>query len=79
MPSPDNLARRWFEDVWNKKDASAIVALSSPDMKAFGADGIVRSRESFAEFHGLMLGAVPDLRVTIDQSVRGLVAVVARE
>jgi steroid delta-isomerase-like uncharacterized protein len=71
MPSPVNLARQWFEEVWNKKDASAIVALSAPDMKAFGADGVVRTRESFAEFHRLMLGAVPDLRATIDQSVQG--------
>lgn len=71
MPSPDNLARRWFEEVWNKKDASAIVALSTPDMKSFGADGVIRNRESFAEFHRLMLAAVPDLHVTIDQSVEG--------
>lgn len=70
MPSLDNLARRWFEEVWNKKDASAIVSLSTPDMKAFGADGVVRTRESFAEFHRLLLGAMPDLHVTCDQSLQ---------
>ena len=70
MPTADNLAQLWFEEVWNKKDASAIVALSTPDMKAFGADGVIRTREGFAEFHRLLLGAVPDLHVTCDQSLQ---------
>jgi steroid delta-isomerase-like uncharacterized protein len=71
MTGRDNLACQWFERVWNKNDVSAIAALTTPDMKAHGADGITRTPVTFAEFQRAMRSAMPDLQVEVRHSVEG--------
>jgi hypothetical protein len=38
MTAHDNLACQWFERVWNQNDVAAMAVLTTPDVKAHGAD-----------------------------------------
>jgi steroid delta-isomerase-like uncharacterized protein len=71
MPAKENLACQWFEHVWNRNDLSAIKAFTTPDLKAHGADGIVRTQESFADFQRSIKSALPDLKVEVKHCVEG--------
>jgi len=71
MMSHDNPACQWFERVWNGNDLSAIAALGTRDMKAHGADGVLRTPEMFAEFQREMRSAIPDVHVDVRHCVRG--------
>jgi len=51
MGPRENVACRWFAEVWNRKDADAIHRLGTPDMIAHGPDGSHRSPADFAAFH----------------------------
>lgn len=67
----DNLGCRWFEEVWNRRNPDAIDQLTTPDVRAHGADGQTRGQAEFHEFHRLLMTAVPDLHVRIDRCVDG--------
>jgi steroid delta-isomerase-like uncharacterized protein len=70
MRSPDNLSVHWFEQVWNKGDASAMDRFGRRDnFKAHGADGVTRSLDDFKQFHALMMAAMPDIRLKVTHSV----------
>jgi steroid delta-isomerase-like uncharacterized protein len=71
MMSHDNPACQWFERVWNGNDLAAIAALGTADMKAHGADGVLRTPEMFAEFQRAMRSAIPDVHVDVRHCVRG--------
>jgi steroid delta-isomerase-like uncharacterized protein len=71
MPHHENIACRWFERVWNNNEAGAISELGTPDMKAHGADGVLRTPEMFAEFQRAMQGAMPDVHVEVRHCVQG--------
>jgi steroid delta-isomerase-like uncharacterized protein len=71
MSSRDNLACRWFERVWNDRQVDAIAEIGAPDMKAYGADGVVRDPKAFAAFQRTMVAAIPDLHVDIRHCVQG--------
>lgn len=72
-PSPSDVARAWFEQVWNQRDDSAIDRMLSADA---GIDSlhfedmtVLRGPEQFKPFHKAMLSAIPDLRVTISKII----------
>ena len=71
MTSHDNPACQWFERVWNHNDLAAIAALGTPDMKAHGADGVLRTPEMFADFQRVIRGALPDVHVDVRHCVGG--------
>jgi steroid delta-isomerase-like uncharacterized protein len=71
MTSHDNPACQWFERVWNQNDLAAIAALGTPDMKAHGADGVLRTPEMFADFQRALRGALPDVHVDVRHCVGG--------
>jgi steroid delta-isomerase-like uncharacterized protein len=71
MTSRENVACRWFEQVWNQRDAGAIHRLGTPDMAAHGPDGVTRSPAAFAEFHNALTAAIPDLRVEVKHCAEG--------
>ena len=58
------LVRRWFEEVWNQKDASAIDRMFDPEGKSHGvpADVVLTGLEQFKEFHRTYVGAFPDMQ-----------------
>ena len=58
------LARRWFEEVWNQKSEAAIDAMYHPQGRAYGLpDGgsVLVGPEEFKKFHRAQVGAFPDL------------------
>lgn len=66
------LARRWFEEVWNQRSESAIDAMFSPTGKAHGfpdADSVLSGPEAFKAIHRNFCGAFPDLQITIHDVV----------
>ena len=67
--SNKQLARRWFEEVWNHRDAAAIQRMASADcvVHGLGDQGEdVIGLDGFRFFHQKFLGAFNDLRVTIE-------------
>jgi len=71
MLSGKQIARRWFEDVWNKRDANAI-------SRFFPNDGIAHGLPpghdligpaAFQPFHAAFLEGFADLRIVIDDLI----------
>jgi steroid delta-isomerase-like uncharacterized protein len=66
------LARRWFEQVWNRKIETAIDEMFSPQGKAYGfpePDSVMTGPAEFKKLHRDFCGAFPDLHVTLDDVV----------
>lgn len=58
------LARRWFEEVWNEKTEAAIDEMYHPEGRAYGlpdAQSVLVGPEEFKKFHRNQVGAFPDL------------------
>ena len=71
--SPSDVAREWFQKVWNERDESAIDRLLSPETGIgslhFEDMTVLRGPEQFKPFHKAMLSAIPDLHVTINKVI----------
>jgi steroid delta-isomerase-like uncharacterized protein len=66
------LARRWFEEVWNQRNESAIEAMLTPGCRAHGlggSDAALIGPEGFKTFHRSFCQAFPDLRVTVHDTI----------
>jgi steroid delta-isomerase-like uncharacterized protein len=62
------LARRWFEEVWNQRDAQAIQRMFATDGIAHGlgaAGQDLIGPNGFRPFHDAFLGGFADLRITV--------------
>jgi len=73
------VARRWFEEMWNQGRAELISELLAPDAPTYdiGAPGEVRrGPEGFRPVYEKLRGAFPDIRFTIEEIIgeRDLVA-----
>lgn len=68
---PDNaqLARRWFDEVWNQRKDATLLELLDPKIqgKMEGLD--VTSREDFIEARKALLDGLPDLAVAVEDVV----------
>jgi steroid delta-isomerase-like uncharacterized protein len=64
--SPKAVALRWFQEVWQKRNADAIVAMLAADAKGHleGGQEIVGPDE-FVMFHRELLAAMPDLKLEV--------------
>ena len=71
MGPKENVACRWFAEVWNKKDAGAIHRLGTADMIDHGPEGSHRSPAEFAVFHNALTSALPDLHVDVKHCIEG--------
>jgi len=70
--SNKHLVRRWFEDVWNRRDASAIPLLLAADGVAhgLGANGEdLVGPEGFLPFHTAFTSAFADLQMVLDDLI----------
>jgi predicted ester cyclase len=70
--SNKQLAFRWFDEVWNKKNTAAIDSMMAPNSKCWGfpqADSCVIGVEAFKEVHRNFVAAFPDLRVTLEDII----------
>lgn len=62
------LARRWFEEVWNKRNEKAIDELASADTIACHEWGEVKGLESFRSMRVEFLSAMPDLQFIVEDT-----------
>jgi ketosteroid isomerase-like protein len=63
-PTPKEVINRWFEQVWNRRDKSAIVAMMAGDAVAHLAGGAQACGiAQFSHFQDIFLAAFPDLSV----------------
>jgi len=66
------LARRWFDEVWNRRDASAIGRMFAQNgvSHGLGANGQdLIGPAGFLPFHQAFLGGFSDLRITLDDVI----------
>ncbi len=66
------LAREWFEQVWNQKDESAIDRLFHGEGKAHGfpdPDSALIGPKDFKAVHRDFCGAFPDIHIEIEDIV----------
>lgn len=66
------LVRRWFDEVWNKGQEASIDKLFPPNGVAYGlgdTDTAVRGPEGIKPFVRNLRGALPDLRISIEDIV----------
>ena len=67
--SPREVAVSWFEQVWNRGDASAIERLMAPDAKFYGLGPEAMSRSDFKAMYDSFRSAFPDIRIEVVRSV----------
>jgi predicted ester cyclase len=65
------LARRWFEEVWNKQRREAIGEMLLPDAIIHEGADIVRGPEGFYPFFDRMQSAFSDIHITVEDDVQG--------
>jgi steroid delta-isomerase-like uncharacterized protein len=63
------LARRWFEEVWNKKRDETVTELLDPKIVGYMEGVDVRSPDDFLKARAGLLDGFPDLQVTVDDVV----------
>src|SRR5277367_2805900 len=67
-----NLARQWFEEVWNKQREDAITEMFEVGGKAHGLpepDSVIVGPEEFKKFHRGMVQAFPDIHIHLDDLI----------
>lgn len=64
-------ACHWYERVWNQNDLDAIAEMTTPDLKAHGADGVTRDATMFAEFQRAIRAAIPDVHLDVVHCAQG--------
>ncbi|MGD9588143.1 MAG: ester cyclase [Pyrinomonadaceae bacterium] len=69
MSQGTTLLHRWFEEVWNKKRASAIHEMMSEETVIHGLTGPggppVKGSSEFEQFHSTFVNAFPDMHVDV--------------
>ena len=63
------LATRWFEDNWNRRRDGVIDELLAPEAVGHMERGDVHGRDEFRAARAALLGAFPDLRLTIEDTL----------
>jgi steroid delta-isomerase-like uncharacterized protein len=77
----EQLIRRWFDEVWNRKTESAIDEMLTEDCVAYGLpdpDAVVRGPDEFKQFHRGFCGAFPDLQIGVEDVIASGDRVAAR-
>lgn len=71
MSIEDNkaLARRGFEEVFNKKNVAVLDELTVADFTFHSASRTIQGREAFKQFLTMFLTAFPDLSLTIEDLI----------
>jgi steroid delta-isomerase-like uncharacterized protein len=67
-----NLAKRWFEEVWNQGRESSIDELFHPQGKVYGfpeSNSILIGPEGFKTIHRVFRNAFRDLHIDLDDLV----------
>jgi steroid delta-isomerase-like uncharacterized protein len=65
-PDARELARRWFEEVWNARREHLIDELMAPDAYGHVEGGEYQGPDGFRQMQGMFLSALPDVRIEIE-------------
>jgi steroid delta-isomerase-like uncharacterized protein len=63
------IARRWFDDNWNRRREAVIGELLAPSAVGHMEGGDVRGAEEFKAVRAALLGAFPDMRLVVEDIV----------
>ena len=63
------LATRWFEDNWNRRRDDVVDELLAAEAVGHMEGGDVCGRDEFRAVRAALLGAIPDLRLTIEDTL----------
>ena len=63
------LARRWFDDVWNKRREATITEILHPDAVGHLEGLVTRGVTEFRSARAFLIGAFPDFHITVDGTV----------
>lgn len=66
---PKEIGKRWFEEVWNQRKASLVHEILAPGAKGHMEGAEVVGAGGFVEFHEAILSAMPDLRITVRDTI----------
>ena len=69
---PQEIVRRYFEEIWDRGDLDIVDQLFSPDFVRHGPaleGGDVRGPEGLKQLVRLYRGSFPDLKVPIDEQI----------
>ncbi|HEY0156642.1 MAG TPA: ester cyclase [Thermoanaerobaculia bacterium] len=65
-PDARELGRRWFEEVWNRRNDGAIDELMAPDSYGHVEGGEYRGPAGFREMQAMFLAALPDVHIEVE-------------
>jgi steroid delta-isomerase-like uncharacterized protein len=64
------VVRRWFEELWNQRNPEVLKDLLDPAATGETEGGRISGHQEFiSKLHAPLIGAFPDLRVTLDDIV----------
>jgi len=63
------LARRWFEEVWNQRKDATVRELLAPEAPGHMEGLEIVGPEQFLSARSALLDAFPDIRVTVEATV----------
>jgi steroid delta-isomerase-like uncharacterized protein len=66
QPTNSQLARKWFDEVWNQRKESTVHELLHPDIVGHMEGLEVRSPADYVQARAALLDGIPDLRVTVE-------------
>jgi steroid delta-isomerase-like uncharacterized protein len=70
MPQSANtvLARRWFDDVWNKRREATITEMLDPGAVGHLEGLVTHGIDEFMSARGYLIGAFPDLHISVEDT-----------
>jgi steroid delta-isomerase-like uncharacterized protein len=67
--SPDKLARRWFEEIWNQRRIETIYDLMAPDAVGHLEGEDIVGPDPFVKHFSDLMKSFPDLRLNVEEVV----------
>lgn len=66
---PTELARRWFEEVWNQRRGATVTELLAPGAPGHMEGAEIVGPEQFLQARAALLEAFPDIQVTVEATI----------
>jgi steroid delta-isomerase-like uncharacterized protein len=68
--SPSQIARRWFDEVWNKRNEDVIYELMAEDGVGHTANGPITGPAAFHSMWKGFIALLPDLRLEVEDVIK---------
>ncbi len=63
------LAIRWFEEIWNQRRTETLDELMAPNATGYMEGKEIHGPEDFKAMRAALLGAFPDIRLVVEDTV----------